>query len=145
MHNRLASAVSWFKFNTIRYFDIHVDTIKAENSRADRLYQSGLDSGFSPSDNTWYQKSPVVVDRSNYSIGMGQGQLGHCRQSAVSEANMYRTCSRYPFFISEARTHYRNLNRDIYGPLSNLTVISRNGTIFDRYRVSTNILDDFLS
>lgn len=150
MYNRLASAVNWFKFNTIRYFEIHVDAIKAENSRTNRLYQSGLDSGFSPSDSTWYQKSPVVVDRrrnmANYGIGMGQGQLGHCRQSGgISEANIYKTDSRYPFFISEVRTHYRNLNRDIYRPLSNLTVISRNGTIFDRYRVSTNILDDFLS
>ena len=114
------SLVNWFKFNTIRYFEINVE---AEKNWSTRLHQGGLDYNFSDPNNKWNQKYSFVGDRNSIiwsnSIGICQGQLGHSRKgSGDVETKTREAAGRYGFFISEVRNHYYVLNRYIYERLS---------------------------
>jgi hypothetical protein len=90
--------------NKCRYLEI-------ERNGAARLRQGSLNSGFSPSYNTWYRKS-CVVDRwssnsADCGIGICKGQFGFNRQiSRIAETKIQEATSRYGFFIKEVRDHY---------------------------------------
>ncbi|MGB6532344.1 MAG: hypothetical protein WBF33_29935 [Candidatus Nitrosopolaris sp.] len=119
------SLAKWFKCNAIRYFQINVDILKIGRNGAAWLCQGDLDSSFSSSYNTWYRKLCLVDrwsnNRTDYSIGIYQGQSGFNREiSRNEETKIPEATSRRGFFINEVKNHYTVLNREVYEPLSGL-------------------------
>jgi hypothetical protein len=113
----LRSVAAWFKCHAIRYFELDASIAN--------IYQNSVDYHFPDLNNNWNQnylsymgdRNSAICNSDDW-ICQGQPRCNQRDSRHISTKN--KAVRRYQFFIGEVRNHYDVVNRQVYGPLSNL-------------------------